>query len=765
MPSSHRSKPLVPAHRNARPRLVRSSIALAVSLALAGPLQAQTERVSVSSSGEQANEWSERPKISADGRFVAFASDASNLVPGDTNDATDVFVHDRETGTTERVSISSTGLEGDSDSLQPSISADGRFVAFASDASNLVPNDIKRRTDVFVHDRETGMTERVSISPTGREANQASGGPSISADGRFVAFASRATNLVPGGTDGAFNVFVHDRETGTTELVSISSTGQQATFDRAQFASSGDASISADGRFIAFRSNANNLVPGDTNGSTVYFDVFVHDRETGATERVSVSSTGQQADGENDSATISADGRFVAFGSRATNLVPGDSNDWGDIFIHDRETGTTERVSVSSTGAQADLTSWEPSISADGRFVAFRSADPDLVPQDSNVRTEDVYVHDRESGTTERVSVSSTGEPTNGWSVQPSISADGRFIAFASVASNLVSGDTNLSRDIFVSELGRAPVSTLSEHSLATLPDTDGNAAAEIAAVLAGDTRALIHDSLTKARIDTLSLGTAAFAATGITDIGGSDAPELAVAVRSDADRYFVDIIDSHSGEVLNTFPFYAWRPIDIATLPSRNGYGARDIAVLTVSESDSEHFARIEIVDAANGGRSEIAMPMEAGSRYLGLTAVPPVDATGTPALAALRLLADGNAQIVVKTRENQFVTRRTFSPGGKTLVGLASVDLGADGPALAILMRKTGGRTSVHLRDAATGTWIGRMPLLSPEWAGRAITSMYPHTANSSVFAVLGTDGTRSAVQVIDAATRRQVTWIGLE
>src|SRR5207247_1588614 len=194
-------------------------------------------------------------------RFLAFASDATSLVPGDTNGNTDVFVHDRQTGTTERVSVDSAGHEGNGYSQQPAISADGRFVAFTSDATNLVPGDTNGVTDVFVHDRQTGTTERVSVDSAGNQGDRRSGNslsrPAISAGGRFVAFASDATTLVPGDTNGDVDVFVHDRETGTTERV-----GERAV--ERPFGVTGP-SLSADGRFVAFASRTL-LFPGDTNG-------------------------------------------------------------------------------------------------------------------------------------------------------------------------------------------------------------------------------------------------------------------------------------------------------------------------------------------------------------------------------------------------------------------------------------------------------------------------------------------------------------------
>jgi len=399
-----------------------------------------TKRVSVDRRGIQGNAGSSSPSMSADGRFVAFGSSASNLVFGDTNGAFDVFVYDRATGATERVSVDSAGSQANSPSYDPSISSDGRFVAFYSDASNLVPDDTNGAFDVFVYDRATGAMERVNVDSAGSQANAESINPSISSDGRFVAFYSQASNLVPGDTNGQPDVFVHDRVTGVTERVSVDSVGNQAN------GYSYDESISADGRFVAFRSDASNLVPGDTNGR---FDVFVHDRVTGVTERVSVDSVGNQENGYSYDESISADGRFVAFASGASNLVPGDTNGQPDVFVHDRLTGATERVNVDSAGSQANGQSYSPSIGSDGRFVAFRSLASNLVSGDTNV-TYDIFVHDRLTGATKRVSVDSAGSQASGSSDRASMSADGRFVAFSSNASNLVSGDTNGTTDVFV---------------------------------------------------------------------------------------------------------------------------------------------------------------------------------------------------------------------------------------------------------------------------------------------------------------------------
>ena len=421
-----------------------------------------TTRVSVGSGGTEADGNSGSLSISSDGRYVAFQSNASNLVAGDSNGIHDIFVHDRNNGVTTRVSVGSGGTEADDNSINPSISADGHYVAFQSFAVNLVAGDSNGTYDIFVHDRNNGVTTRVSVGSGGTEADGASDEPSISVDGRYVAFRSFASNLVAGDSNIATDIFVHDRNTGVTTRISVDSGGTEAD------GGSDNPSISVDGRYVAFRSFASNLVPGDSNWRD---DVFVHDRNNGVTTRVSVGSGGTEANGSSTNPSISADGRYVAFNSNASNLVAGDSNGIHDIFVHDRVSGSTTRVSVDSSGVQADAGSEYPSISADGRYVAFYSNASNLVPGDTN-GTHDIFVHDRDTGVTTRVSVDSGGAEANGASSYSSISADGSYVAFRSLASNLVSGDSNGVTDIFVHE----PDFTAPEITFASgaIPASDG---------------------------------------------------------------------------------------------------------------------------------------------------------------------------------------------------------------------------------------------------------------------------------------------------
>lgn len=400
-----------------------------------------TEQVSVASDGTKGNAHSHNQAITPDGRFVAFVSTASNLVPGDTNAKNDIFVHDRTTGITERISVASDGTQADNRSYGASISADGRYVAFDSYASNLVAGEQTYYSQVYVHDRTNSITERISLAIDGSLANQAVYGSAMSPDGRYVVFSSYATNLVSGDTNGYEDVFVRDRLNGTTERVSVASDGSQGNRR-----SSGE-SISADGQILTFISDATNLVAGDTNNAT---DVFVHNRASGTTERVSVASNGAQATGGWSGGTvISANGQVVTFTSTATNLVSGDTNNYVDVFIHDRSSATTERVSVNYDGTQLRDDSFSGSISADGRYVTFLSYAHSLDIGNVDWWYSDIFVYDRVTNTTELISLSSDGVQANEESGAPTISSDGRFVVFESFAPGLVPNGT-YRYDVFV---------------------------------------------------------------------------------------------------------------------------------------------------------------------------------------------------------------------------------------------------------------------------------------------------------------------------
>lgn len=423
--------------------LVFLYLLLGVLLILAFPsllLAAPTTRVSVASDGTESDAGNVNAAISADGRYVAFQSEASNLVAQDENGVQDIFLRDLTDGLTTRVSVASDGAEADGESWSCALSADGRYVAFISCAANLVPADTNGWPDLFVHDSVTGETERVSVASDATEADNCSSYPSLSAEGRYLAFVSCATNLVADDTNDRPDVFVHDRLTGETERVSLTGDGTQA--DDCSLS----ASLSADGRYLAFVSCAANLAPGDTNGQP---DVFVRDRLAGETERVSLAAGGVEANQCSLNAALSADGRYVAFHSEASNLLDGDTNGRSDVFLHDRVTGQIARVSVASDGTQGDGESRSPTLSEDGRFVTFCSEASNLIAADTN-QGSDIFLRDRLTGRTERVSVATDGAQGDQGSYAQTITADGRQVAFWSLSSNLVAADTNSRADVFV---------------------------------------------------------------------------------------------------------------------------------------------------------------------------------------------------------------------------------------------------------------------------------------------------------------------------
>jgi Tol biopolymer transport system component len=417
-----------------------------------GPGAGTTTRASVSSSGQQADSSSQGVATSGDGHFVVFDSEATNLVAGDSNARRDVFVHDVATGATTRISVSSSGAQGNADSQWPSISGDGRYVGFHSYASNLVGGDTNGQGDSFVHDRQTGVTTRVSVASSGAQASLGGGIPSISPDGRYVAFTT-GSKLVTADTNNSGDVYVHDRQTAATTLESVSSGGAVGN------GNSLSASIASGGRYVVFESWATNFVSGDTNG---FVDVFLRDRVASTLTRVSVSAAGLQANGTSGSAVISADGKWIAYQSAATNLVTGDTNGFRDAFVRNRSTGATTIASVDGCGTQAGADSWSPSISADGRHVAFHTT-AELAPPDLNSRY-DVYVRDRTDGTTTIASVSSAGaQGVEAHSFEAGVADDGLTVAFLSDAL-LTLDDTNMLRDAYVRVLdpsGGVPVPDL----------------------------------------------------------------------------------------------------------------------------------------------------------------------------------------------------------------------------------------------------------------------------------------------------------------
>lgn len=406
----------------------------------------EAERVwllSFSQTGEPANGPSSNPAISADGRFVAFASLASNLVANDTNEMWDIFLTDRQNNATALVSLSSDGVQGNGPSRDPSISSDGRLVAFVSEASNLVSDDANGLPDIFVYDRDTKTTSHVSVSHQGWQADGASQTPALSADGRVVAFASRTDVLSEVRTKGHWNIYLHDRIHRTTGHLSISRRQD------AGYGSSLNPAISTDGRIVTFQSMAGYLVP-ETHGPLGMEQIYTYDHRTGVMSEVTGRFRSQWV-GHSRSPVLNADGRFVAFES-GSRFVSEDTNRIWDLYLYDRVTGDLKLISLDSEGKSANGRSGEASLSADGRLIAFTSEASNLVPNDNN-GISDIFVYDQQLKTVHRINLGPRGVEANGASSNPDVSADGRFIAFTSAATNLVRDDTDAKQDIFVTQL------------------------------------------------------------------------------------------------------------------------------------------------------------------------------------------------------------------------------------------------------------------------------------------------------------------------
>lgn len=384
--------------------------------------------------------------------------------------------------TISRSSETSSGAAASSSSYQPALSGDGRFIAFTSTASNLAGADENATHDVLVRDQQTKAVELISVTPSnGHSGNSASDRPSISADGRYVAFRSLASNLVPGETNGAADVFVRDRQSSATTRVSIASDGTEAND------TSDTPVISADGRYVVFASAASNLAAGDTNNT---WDIFARDLQTNTTTIVSVPAAGGLANGQSAFPAVSSDGRYVAFRSLASNLVVGDTNNVADVFVRDRVGVTTTRVSLTSGGVQASGASGAPAINGDGRYVAFDSLASNLVSGDTN-GTSDVFVRDRTGATTARVSVTTGGAQGSGPSNAPAISPDGRYVAFESRAANLTAGDTNGTFDVLVRDRTANATSRVST----TIIQAQGNGPSGGTPAVSGDGRYVAFQS------------------------------------------------------------------------------------------------------------------------------------------------------------------------------------------------------------------------------------------------------------------------------
>lgn len=412
--------------------LVAGAIAFSTVTVAAGapPEKGETRRVSVRAGGEQVAGDSRTPSISGDGRFVVFESDADDLVPGDTNQSTDVFLRDLRKGTVQRVSVRDDGGQYTL-AYGARISADGRYVAFQGGTGS--PEEGNWFSGVFLWDRVKDRTEVVSLTDDEKPAYSTD--PVISRDGRYIAFLSALGDHGDTGTRMGMGVYVRDREEGTTRLVSVT---EPPPTDDGHTWIMGVPSMSADGSRVAY--TMNQARPGH-HGAT-----YTWDRRTGLKERF------DRADQRVGRPMFSGDGRYAVFSSAAPDLVPGDTNGMEDIFVRDMRKGTVERISVSATGEQLDTASYQPVISEDGRRVAFISGATNLVAGDTAHGP--LFSRDLRTGVTQRVTVAQDGGESDyqGWP-DTQVSRDGKVLAFDSWATDLVPGDTNANRDVFVRRL------------------------------------------------------------------------------------------------------------------------------------------------------------------------------------------------------------------------------------------------------------------------------------------------------------------------
>jgi hypothetical protein len=412
-----------------------TSNSMPAALTVDVPPVSPTQLVSLTSTGTQGNGPSGATytnlemfsnAVSTNGRYVAFVSTATNLVPNDTNSDPDIFVRGLQLGTTTRVSVASNGTQADNTSLAPSISGDGRYVSFSSIADNLVAGSIAGQQGIYLHDMTSETTTRVDLAPDGTVGNASACCSSISADGRFIAFASSASNLLPSVSGN--NVFRFDTNTKQLLLASVASDG---TTD----GGGSYPQISADGRFVAFTSSSASLVPGDTNGKS---DAFLHDFVTGQTTRVNVASDGTQDNcgisfSTSNPIAISADGRYITFISCGNTLVPGVANpyEFNSAYMHDMITGQTSALGADPQNNILSAAN-VGTLSGDGRFVGFGT-----------------YLADQTTGQFTLLNVAADGTGGNGTAFVPSISTDGSSAVFSSSSTNLVANDTNTYTDVF----------------------------------------------------------------------------------------------------------------------------------------------------------------------------------------------------------------------------------------------------------------------------------------------------------------------------
>ena len=429
--------------------LIIFSLTAAVSIANAFP--GQTTRVSVDSAGVPANAGATNGVLSADGRYVVFQSSATNLVGGVSG--TQVYRHDRVGGATLLVSVASNGNPGNNVSRDPSVSANGRYVAFASFATDLVDGDTNGTSDVFVRDVQTGTTALVSTAGLPADGSSGlsglSGAREISDDGRYVAFTSFATNLTSGSNNGRQQIYVKDMTTSAVVRASVNEATGEAG-DR----TSQTPAISGNGQVVAFRSESTNFSPLSISGVTP--EIFTRDLVAGTT---TLESPGAAATGRSSTTPVlSFDGRYLAFESTGVLDLRDLDNGTQDVYLRDRVAGTTVLASL-STVALPGATSSSPSISGDGRWVGFQSLDDQLVVGDLNGLF-DVFLYDRTTEAIKLVSLNDADEQANAASFGPSVSFDGQLVLFGSTASNLVTSPASTGNQLYVRNVvsNQAPV-------------------------------------------------------------------------------------------------------------------------------------------------------------------------------------------------------------------------------------------------------------------------------------------------------------------
>ncbi|GEM_PF-1214905 len=421
------------------------------------------ERISVASDETQANGHSYTGGATSDGRYLIFTSTASNLVVGDTNGVSDVFLYDRETKMIEMVSVAADGSLGNGLAEKSAISPNGRYLTFHSAANNLVPGDTNGIADLFIFDQQTNTLVRL-LGNSGEEPNSTIGAIDFSDDSNSFTYNSTANNLVAGDTNAQGDVFIYDIDIAQSELVSLSSLGIQGN------GASRNSSTSSGGRYTIFRTEANNFITGDTNG---YGDTFTYDRETNTLELISQSVAGIISNSNSFEPVISEDGNIQIFRSTGSNLVPGDTNNKSDVFLFDRDAHELSLISKSDAGILGDNTSRTPAISFDGNYIAYQSLASNLVVGDTN-SVDDIFLYDRIHDTTQRISVSESGEQGNAGSEIPIMFSEQPWVMFQSSATNLVPGDTNGFFDVFLYEPDMVPdditVSDLSFFENESLP-------------------------------------------------------------------------------------------------------------------------------------------------------------------------------------------------------------------------------------------------------------------------------------------------------